>query len=83
MWYNLSHINGNPFTDVEREFAPANGCPTVNCVAENDGSACDYEIQTDCGTKDALNGYLCGRGSGGKELSAVGIWNLPKVDRLA
>jgi hypothetical protein len=80
LWYDLSHENANPFTDVEREFAGPTGCPNVKCVAGNDGSQCDYPKQKGCYTKGALNGYLCGRpGSKTAQSKPVGIWDLPKV----
>jgi|TARA_R110002003_G_scaffold9_21_gene565 hypothetical protein len=59
MWYNLSHEDGNPFTDVCREFGAHNGCPGLRCEAGNDGGACDYDIQTDCRKHGAMQGSLC------------------------
>lgn len=76
MWYDMSHVDGNPFTDVEREFAPHNHCPALKCVAGNDGSACDYSVQTDCGTKGKLHAWLCGRGKGETETEE---WSLEEV----
>ncbi|KAH3908579.1 hypothetical protein HBI56_075670 [Parastagonospora nodorum] len=61
IWYDLSHINGNPFKDVEREMSPHNGCPTLHCDAGNDGSQCDYDIQKNCPTPSPIAGFLCGR----------------------
>jgi hypothetical protein len=84
MWYNLCHIDGNPSTNVQREFtAAAYACPTVKCVTGNYSTECDYGIQTDCGTRGTLDGYLCGRGFRGEKLKAVGIGELPTVGRLA
>ncbi|KAH7398690.1 hypothetical protein DE146DRAFT_655330 [Phaeosphaeria sp. MPI-PUGE-AT-0046c] len=84
MWYDMSHEDGNPFTDVEREFAPHNHCPALKCGAGNDGSACDYAIQTDCATKGKLHAWLCGRGKGeaeARDLSgAVAIGKLEVVE---
>ncbi|KAH7075770.1 hypothetical protein BKA63DRAFT_306693 [Paraphoma chrysanthemicola] len=59
MWYNLSHEDGNPFKDVRRSFSAHNGCPSLRCEAGNDGSACDYSVQTDCGRHGAMQGSLC------------------------
>ncbi|KAF1916968.1 hypothetical protein BDU57DRAFT_539194 [Ampelomyces quisqualis] len=81
MWYNLSHEDGNPFTDVEREFSAHNWCPSLKCQAGNDGSQCDYDVQVDCGRKGAMQGFLCGRVGmrrAGLEIgNPVGIWDLP------
>ncbi|KAH7090370.1 hypothetical protein FB567DRAFT_626360 [Paraphoma chrysanthemicola] len=59
MWYNLSHEDGNPFTDVRRSFSAHNDCPSLLCEAGNDGRACDYSVQTDCGRHGAMQGSLC------------------------
>ena len=75
MWYNLSHEDGNPFTDVVRQLSAHNNCPKLRCEAGNHGSACDYELQTDCGTLGAMAGYLCG---GSKGLSKEVIEELEK-----
>lgn len=62
MWYDMSHEDRNPLTDVEREMASRNGCPALKCAAGNDGQACDYEIQADCGTTGKVHAWLCGGG---------------------
>jgi hypothetical protein len=81
MWYDLSHEDGNPFTDVEREMAPQNGCPNLRCDAGNEGSQCDYPSQTDCASLGAIQGFLCGRGAPmsweDRIKKAVAIPNLP------
>jgi hypothetical protein len=59
IWYNLSHENGNPFTDVSRKMTMAS-CPTLVCSAGNDGGACDYPMQMDCGLLAGVFGYICG-----------------------
>jgi hypothetical protein len=82
MWYDLSHEDGHPFTDVEREMAPHNGCTSLRCNSGNDGSQCDYNVQTDCGALGAILGFLCGRGQRafeGMEQMAVPIKDLTPV----
>jgi hypothetical protein len=84
IYYDLSHKNGAPFTDVDRELTGPPGCPSVMCMAGNDGSQCDYPAQKDCVTKGVLTGYLCGHpGSKTSQSKPVGIWELPKVGQLA
>ncbi|KAF2830202.1 hypothetical protein CC86DRAFT_285737 [Ophiobolus disseminans] len=59
MWYNLSSIDGNPFTDVSREISGPLSCPKLHCFPGNNGSACDYPVQTDCLTVGNMFGWLC------------------------
>jgi hypothetical protein len=59
--YNLSDVNGNPFTDVARQIGGPIGstCPYHRCNAGEYGHQCDYPVQADCETIGDLIGYLC------------------------
>ncbi|KAI4695072.1 uncharacterized protein J4E84_001696 [Alternaria hordeiaustralica] len=61
IWYNLSSLNGNPFTDVARQLGGPYGstCQYFRCQPGNDGSQCDYPLIGNCATVGDLVGYLC------------------------
>lgn len=81
LWYNLSNLDGNPFTDVSRELAATRrGCPRLRCEAGNDGSACDYPAQTDCQLVGHIAGWLC---KGPRANSALSDEEVEKLRRTA
>ncbi|KAI4926278.1 hypothetical protein J4E85_006570 [Alternaria conjuncta] len=61
IWYQLSCMNGNPFTDVVRQIGGPydSTCPLFRCEAGNNGSQCDYPLMANCATVGDVVGYLC------------------------
>jgi hypothetical protein len=59
--YNLSSLNGNPFTDVARQIGGPYGstCPYLRCQPGNDGRQCDWPLIKNCPTVGDIIGYLC------------------------
>ncbi|KAH9865075.1 hypothetical protein IAQ61_009021 [Plenodomus lingam] len=61
IWYNLSHNDANPFTDVARQIGGPKGssCQYRRCHPGNNGEACDDPLLGDCGEVGTLVAYLC------------------------
>jgi hypothetical protein len=70
LWYNFSHQDGNPFTDVTRALWPQGGssggkCLTLWCGPGDDGRGCDWrnspgdQFVNDCRTHGDLYAVIC------------------------
>ncbi|KAF2639332.1 hypothetical protein P280DRAFT_550761 [Massarina eburnea CBS 473.64] len=68
IWYNLSHVNGNPFQGLSRSLnvvGTGPRCHPFYCLAGDDGSGCDWRASTadqfvgTCDHAEDIKFFLC------------------------